>query len=80
MICNAGPAQTLLSIDYQKLVTELIDQLKFTHIRIWNLFSSAMLMNINVDNGNYNFKRLDTVIDFILSCGAKPFLDMEEKE
>lgn len=38
-----------------------------------------MLIDIHSKNGEYNFAKLDQVLDFLVGRGLKPFIDLEEK-
>ncbi len=51
----------------------------FRYIRFWSLFSDRMIMRNDEEIGQYNFTKLDNILDFLVENGLKPFFDMEEK-
>lgn len=78
-ILNIGSAVDLLKNDIQEHVILLKESLDFKYARFWSLFSKEMMIDIQSKDGQYNFSKVDKVIDFILSVGLKPFIDLEEK-
>lgn len=79
-IINIGSAEDLLKSEIQEHVILIKKNLKFQYVRFWNIFSDKLFIDINNKSGNYNFSRLDQVLDFIITSGLKPFFDFEEKE
>ena len=47
-------------------------------MRFWNLFSKEMLISLD-GSGEYNFSRLDSVLDFVLAQGLKPHIEIGQK-
>lgn len=78
-IINISSAAELLKDEIQEHVILLKGSLDFKYARFWSLFSKEMMINIQSENGKYNFSKIDKVIDFILRAGLKPFIDLEEK-
>lgn len=75
---NVGSAADLLRSEIQEHVMLLKEALQFEYVRFWNLFSKEMLINLD-GGGKYNFSRLDSVLDFILSQGLKPHIELGQK-
>lgn len=75
---NAGSAADLLRSEIREHVMLLKEALKFEYIRFWNIFSKEMLINLDGDR-EYNFSRLDSILDFVLAQGLKPHIEMGQK-
>ena len=60
-------ASELLRSEVQEHVMMLKQAFDFQYIRFWNFFSSEFLIDVDNQNGNYNFTRLDSVFDFLLN-------------
>lgn len=78
-IINIGAAEDLLRSEVQEHVLMLRDQLKFTYVRFWNPFSKEMLIDINSPDHKYNFSRLDSILDFLIRCRIRPFIELGNK-
>lgn len=73
---NAGAAEELLKSEVREHVALLKQKFGFRYLRFWNIFSEAMLIDLNQPEGNYNFSRLDSVLDFILKQGMRPHIEL----
>ena len=76
---NIGVASELLRSEVQEHVMMLKQAFDFQYIRFWNVFSSEFLIDMDNQNGNYNFTRLDSVFDFLVNQGLKPHMDLGMK-
>lgn len=76
---NIGSASDLLRSEVREHVILLKEALKFEYIRFWNLFSKEMLIDLDCTEGEYNFSRLDSILDFLLQQGIKPHIEMGMK-
>lgn len=74
-VISIGSAYSLTLANLQYHALFLTEQLHFTHIRIWNIFSERMKIRRNLDDQKYNFDNLDTVLEFFTNNGIKAFLD-----
>lgn len=74
---NAGPAEDLLRSEVREHILVLKESLKFEYIRFWNIFSEAMLIDINSEE--YNFSRLDSILDYLVQLGLRPHIDLGQK-
>lgn len=75
---NVGSAADLLRSEIREHVMLLKEALKFEYVRFWNLFSKEMLISLD-GSGEYNFSRLDSVLDFVLAQGLKPHIEIGQK-
>ena len=75
---NIGVASELLNSEIQAHVLILKQALNFRYVRFWNIFTKDMLIDLE-NTENYNFSRLDSVIDFLLSTNLKPHIDFSMK-
>lgn len=75
---NIGIASELLDSEIQAHVLILKQAFNFKYVRFWNIFTKDMLIDLESSNA-FNFSRLDSVIDFLLSANLKPHIDMAMK-
>ena len=78
-VINMGSAADLLKSEVQEHVLLLSRALHYEYVRFWSIFSREMLIDVDEEEGSYNFAKLDLVLDFIVKQGMKPFIDLEEK-
>lgn len=76
---NIGQASDLQNHEVRKQILWMKDSMHFRYIRFWSLFSDRMIMRNDEEIGQYNFTKLDNILDFLVENGLKPFFDMEEK-
>ncbi len=76
---NAGTANNLILANVQSHISYLVEQLKFTYVRMWNLFSKKLMIQRNNNDFNYNFNMVDIILDFIVNNGVKPFIDFGKR-
>lgn len=75
---NIGSAGDLLRSEIREHVLLLREVLGIEYIRFWNLFSENMLLNLSAE-GDYNFSRLDSILDFLLQNDIKPHIELGAK-
>ena len=78
-VINIGSAEDMLRSEVQEHVKVLKDLLGFEYVRFWNPFAKELLIDMNNPEHKYNFSRLDSVIDFLLEQGIRPFIELENK-
>lgn len=78
-VINIGAASDLLKSEIQEHVILLSSALGYQYIRFWSIFAKEMLIDVHDEEGDFNFSRLDQVLDFLVERGMKPFIDLEEK-
>lgn len=76
---NIGAASDLLRSDVREHVLDLKELLGIKYVRFWNIFSKGMLISLSAGGGNYNFTKLDTIIDFLLDNGLYPHIELGMK-
>ena len=76
---NIGPAEDLLHSEMQEHIMLLKEALRFEYVRFWNIFSPRLLIRVDDENQEYNFSKLDAIIDFLIRCGVKPFFELGQK-
>lgn len=76
---NIGSASSLLRSDVREHLILLKDSFDFQYVRFWNIFSDDMLIDFEVEDGNYNFSSLDVIFDFLMNQGIRPHIEMGNK-
>ena len=79
LLLNGGSANNMSLANLQYHIQILKEALDFEYLRIWNLFSSNMMVQEGVNNGRYNYDKIDAVLDFVVSNRMKPFLDLGQR-
>lgn len=72
---NLGSAEELLRADIQRHILFLKKELGIQNVHIWGFFSEEMLIRLG-RTGNYNFSRIDQVLDFLVSEHLVPLIDL----
>lgn len=78
-LINIGAAEDLLRNEMQEHVILLKEALNFKYIRFWSIFSKELLLDVTNEKAEFNFSKLDLIIDFILKVNLKPFINLEQK-
>ena len=78
-IINIGNASEILKSDVQEHILILKEKLYFQYVRFWSIFDEDMYIDINSESGNYNFNKIDRVLDFLVSNNIKPFIEFANK-
>ncbi|HEU5128147.1 MAG TPA: hypothetical protein VFU12_09175 [Glycomyces sp.] len=84
---GAGRANEALRADWRQQFTEAVDVLGFRYIRFHGLFHDDMFVYRESDGGGFapntplaapvhTFSYVDKVFDFIVACGARPFVEL----
>ncbi len=76
-IINFGSAANLLHSSVREHLLILKEALGFEYVRFWNLFSRELY--IDPAQETYNFAQIDSILDFILEQGMKPFIELGMK-
>ncbi len=77
---NGGEAADLLSARIQNQILDLKEAFDFKYIRISNIFSNRLRLRKNHSVAQLNFDSLDGILDFIVSHGMHPFIDLCDRE
>lgn len=78
-VINGGSAEELLHSGVQEHILKAKEDFSIKYVRIWNLFSPELLVKISNDKSGYNFSRVDNVLEFLVSNGLKPWLELGPK-
>jgi len=73
---NGGCADDMMQAEIREHIAKLADQLHFEYVRFWNLFTKTMLLAVDDDEGQYNFSKIDGIIDFVLEHNLKPAIEL----
>jgi beta-xylosidase/AraC-like DNA-binding protein len=76
---NIGAAADLLHSDVQQHVLYLKKQLHFEYVRFWDLYAPEMFLDVHVETNQYNFDKLDRVLDFLTKNDLKPYMELRVK-
>jgi len=76
---NIGSASELLRFDVQKQITLIKEKIGVRYLRFWNPFSKEFKVEVTNPNQDYNFDKLDQIIDCLLDNQLKPFIDLGTK-
>lgn len=77
-LINMGSAEDLLQYDLRNHIKLIKKELNISYIRFWNLFTKGMNIDPTVTN-DYNFEKIDSILDFLLEEGLKPFIELRYK-
>lgn len=76
---NGGSTADMLRSEIREHIILLKEALHFKYVRFWNIFSAAMLIDVSMKNGEYNFSQLDSIFDFLIQHGLKPVIELGQK-
>lgn len=77
-LINIGSASDLLHSDVQQHVLYLKNTLHFRYVRFWDLYSSEIMLN-GLEEGEYNFDKLDRILDFLTKNDLLPYIELRNK-
>lgn len=78
-ILNVGSAAELLKSGVQEHIITLKETMEFQYVRFWNVFSREMLFDLSSEEKEYNFSKVDSIIDFLLQNDLKPHIELGQK-
>ncbi|MBD5463297.1 MAG: helix-turn-helix domain-containing protein [Lachnospiraceae bacterium] len=76
---NGGTAEDLLRSEVREHLLILKEGLGFEYVRIWNIFSRGLYIDITADESELNFTRLDSILDYLIQIGLKPHIELGRK-
>ena len=71
---NFGSASNLLNSANREHLMILQRALNFRYVRFWNVFSRQFF--IRPGQENYDFSQIDSILDFVLEQGMKPYIEL----
>lgn len=76
---NIGSFYQLTRANVQFHLLNLVEQLGFTHARVWSIFSDKLMITDGKSIGTYNYDTMDTVFDFLVQNHIKPWMDFYKR-
>ncbi len=76
---NVGRAGDLLRSDMQEHLLIFKEEIGFEYVRFWDIFGTDLFINESNEEGNYNFEKLDKILDFLVENGLRPYIEMGYK-
>ncbi|HFI0166804.1 TPA: helix-turn-helix domain-containing protein [Streptococcus suis] len=73
LMINLGAAEDLLHRSYIKTVNPISQYTEFRYGRIWGLISQSIMPDLD---GQFDFAKVDEILQAILDLGLKPFLEL----
>ncbi|WP_162012084.1 GH39 family glycosyl hydrolase [Streptococcus sp. S784/96/1] len=73
LLINLGFAEDLLHRSYIKSVKPISQYARFKYGRIWGIIDQSILKDVD---GEFDFTKIDDILQAILDLGLKPFLDL----
>lgn len=78
-VINIGALANMTLANLQYHVLMLAEQLDFSYVRLWNVFSKRLMITDGSAIGKYNYDNVNTVLDFLVSHHIKPYLDFGKR-
>lgn len=75
-VINVGSAYNLTLANLQYHLVYLKEQLGYQYARIWNIFSERLMVSDGKTLGNYNYDKIDSIFDYLVSNQIIPFIDL----
>ncbi|MFJ7975782.1 helix-turn-helix domain-containing protein [Peribacillus sp. NPDC096379] len=77
-LMTVGKAKEILFAPVQQQLIEIQKKINFRYIRFHGIFDDEMMVYTENEQGEpvYNFVYTDMVIDFLISIGVKPFVEL----
>ncbi|HIR00280.1 MAG TPA: helix-turn-helix domain-containing protein [Candidatus Scybalocola faecavium] len=77
-VLNVGRAKDLLLTEIQEQILLFKNQIGIKYARFWDIWAPELFMvQEREENGKkYNFSKLDYIIDFLVSNGIHPFIEL----
>ncbi len=74
-VCG-GTVEQMLSAKLQKQILEYKSETGFSYVKVTNVLAPSMKMLRNGKNIKLNYQKIDEVIDFLMSNGLMPILEL----
>ena len=76
---NIGSLHRLGEVNIQFQTQMLVKELGFTHVRVWNIFSEPLMITDGKRAGNYNYDKIDQIMDFLAANHIALYLDFSRR-
>ncbi len=73
---NMGSILDLTRANLQYHLQYLVQELGFSYVRIWSVFSKQLHLSDGRSLGKFNFDLMDEVLDYLVSIHVHPWLDL----
>lgn len=77
-VINVGQASLLQQSVMREHLLLLQKALHFKYVRCWNFFSKELFITPEIKD-HFNFTMLDSILDYILDLGLKPYIELGMK-
>lgn len=78
-VINVGSVYNLTLANLQYHILYLTETLGFQYVRMWNLFSTRLMITDGIHTGSYNYDNIDGVLDFLVSHRIYPYIDFGKR-
>ncbi|MCD7867755.1 MAG: helix-turn-helix domain-containing protein [Clostridiales bacterium] len=78
-LINVGAAEDLAKSEVREHLLLMKTAFHFEYARFWSPFTREMFIDVNDEEGEYNFSRLNTVMDFLVDEGFKLHIELGTK-
>lgn len=78
-LINIGAAADLLHSDMQNHILKMKTELGISYVRFWDIYSAEMFLDKHAIDKKYNFSKLDRILDFLVSNGLIPYMEIGVK-
>lgn len=78
-VINIGDLYSLTQANVQFHILYLQEQLHFTYVRVWNVFSQKMMLTDGTQKEPLNMDLFNQAMDFLVQHHLKPYLDFGRK-
>lgn len=75
-VVNISDMAMLLNADVREQLLIIKEELHFSHVRIWNIFVPSMYNEKGELGKQYNFGKLDRILDFLIENNLRPFIEL----
>lgn len=79
LLLNAGRSEDLLKASTQRQILYCRDKLGVLYVRFWDVMEGGLHLSKLSAEGKANFARLDEILDFLVSSGLRPYMELRPK-
>lgn len=73
---NAGTALDLLNANIQQQILDNQEEMGFKYVRFWDIYDPELYLDIHSPNGQQNFSRFNSILDFLVEHQLKPYIEL----
>lgn len=79
IVINIGSVHNLTLANLQYHVLYLTETLGFRYVRMWNPFSTRLMITDGIRGNRCNYDRIDGILDFLVNSHIYPFIDFGKR-